>query len=162
MWDGLGFAQWIAPVKLEKLAFRWSKAAPKGLIGLALAQRVGAAFDQEIDLVRRQREPCRHRVEEAGARRAKLIEADPVDRERDVAATPVLADAEPGTVRRRKAAAPTFDLGGPVVGQRRERRITRPHAGADGGVGGRRDQFAPACPLHPFRKIALHTTPCFY
>ena len=49
----LGFAQWMAPVRPKKLALRWSKSAAKCLIGPALAQRVGAAFDQLIDLLRR-------------------------------------------------------------------------------------------------------------
>lgn len=55
----------MAAVKPEKRAFRWSKPAAKGLIGLVLSQRIGTAFDQEIDLFRRQHEPRRNRVEEA-------------------------------------------------------------------------------------------------
>ena len=95
----LGFAQLIAPVKPEKLAFQRSKPAAKSLIDLALAQRVGAAFDQQIDLLRRQREPRRNRVQDARARRPELVEIDPVDEEADVAATPVRADAEARTFR---------------------------------------------------------------
>src|SRR5882757_8733304 len=136
-----------------------SKPAAKRLVGLALAQRVGAALDQEIDLVRRQREPCRDRIEDAGARGRKLIEIHPVDEEIDVVAAPVIADAETGTLRRRQAASPVFDLPHPVIGQAAECRVTRSHAGIDGGVGRRRYQFNAARPFDPLREVAGDTPP---
>src|ERR1700730_4028939 len=111
---------------------RGSKPAAKGLVGLALAQRVGAAFDQEIDLVRRQREPRRNRIEDAGTRRRKLLEIHPIDEEIEIIAAPVIADAETGTVRRRQAASPALHLPHPVIGQASESRVTRSHAGIDG------------------------------
>src|SRR5258708_1976650 len=111
----LGFAQRMAPVKPEKLTFSWSKPATERLVGPALAQRVGAAFDQKIDLVRRQHEPRRNGVENARARRSELVEIHPIEEEGEIAATPVIADAEAHAFCRRQAASPALHLADPVV-----------------------------------------------
>ena len=43
-----------------------SKPAAERLIGLAVAQRDGAAVDQEVDLIGRKGEPRRHRLQDGG------------------------------------------------------------------------------------------------
>ena len=84
IWDGFGFAQRIAPVKPEKLTPERLKPAAKRLIGLALAEDVGAALDQELHLLRGQRKPGGNGVQDARALRAQLIETQAFEKETDI------------------------------------------------------------------------------
>jgi hypothetical protein len=50
-------------VGVHPLSRSRSEPAAERLVGLAVAKRQGAAFDQQVDLIGREREPRRHRLQ---------------------------------------------------------------------------------------------------